>query len=92
MGAAAACSHHHADKTDAQWRQRHIGPVIGLPRIEPLRVVDRRLKIIGIQGPDFRLMRKADVGDVHSEIRNYESNVRTILRSNAYNPVPCRTH
>ena len=75
----AAGSHFHADESNAQWRQRHIGPAIGFARVEPLRVMDCGLKTIGIQGPDFRVMGKADMGDVRSKIRNYEANARMVL-------------
>ena len=90
MGAAG--SHYHADESNAQWRQRHIGPVIGFACVEPLRVVNCGLKTIGIQGPDFRVMGETDLGDVRSKIRNYEANARMILRSHAHDPIPCRTY
>lgn len=74
-----AGSHYHADERNAQWRQRHIGPAIGFGCVDPSRVMDCGLKIIGIQGPDFRVMGQADVGDVHPKIRNYEANARMFL-------------
>ena len=77
MGAAG--SHYHADESNAQWRQRQIGPVIGFARVEPLRVVDCGLKIIGIQEQDFRVTGETDVGDLRSKIRHCEASVRMIL-------------
>lgn len=74
-----AGSHCHADESNAQWRQRHIGPAIGLTHVEPSWVVDCGLKIIGIQGADFPITGETDVGDVRSKIGNYEANARMIL-------------
>jgi len=69
----------HADESNAQWRHRHIGPAIGFAGVEPLRVMDCGRKSIGIQGPDFCVMGKADMGDIRSKIRNYLANARMIL-------------
>ena len=41
--------------------------------------MDCGLKSVDIQGSDFRVMGKADAGDVRSKIRNYQANARMIL-------------